>query len=168
MAGIIEQAGQKMSPEEIKQVKDGYKIGRTLAYQDQVFDGLVKDAQQNPTSALATGIVNILHRVQEQVGQLKLSSAAALGMTLMDDIADALEQSGMMENSPEIQLAAFQEATHMWLRSNQYSDDEVKGALADAGGDPSMLEQGGQQGSGRQPPAQQPSQQQPGLIQGAM
>ena len=153
MEGLIEQENPNlaanMSPEQVKQFKDGYRIARTLIYQKDVFENLTQDVQsQGPVNVLANAVVQVLHRAQESVGKLELRIAAALGIALLDDIASALEEAGAAEYSREDQIKAFEQATYIWLQSNEYPDEEIMSVFQESGGDPATLQQAQQASQG--------------------
>lgn len=169
-----QQAMSGMDPKEIEQFKSGFQIARQFLYQEQLFDALVKDIRQaDPSTAIASSIVQILMKTQESVGQFSLSVAAALGVALIDDLIQMLEETGLLQGDQQIvQRQVFQQAVIMWLHENRYPPEVLSSELQAIGAPPEMIQQIAQQsGATPQPGAGEmsPAPQQPqGLLSKGM
>ncbi|MCK9505899.1 MAG: hypothetical protein M0Q95_17185 [Porticoccaceae bacterium] len=155
---------ENMNPQDIQQFKEGYQLARQFLYQKEIFDGLIQDMRQGaPVNVISGAIVTILLRIQDEVGQLSLAVAAALGIALIDDVMGALEQAGAGQNDPGLQMEIFQAATMLWLQSNQYPAEEVAQSLSEIGAPPEMIQavMASQQEQGPDPMGQQPD---PGMA----
>lgn len=147
-----------LNPQEIAQFKEGYQIARQFVYQEPVFNGLVQDLQKgDPVDVFASVIVTVMLRVQESVGQLPLSVAAALGIALIDDVTQAAEETGVTQSPP--QQAVLQAAVILWLQSNDYPPQQVAQELQQIGAPPEMIQAIQQQTApqSQQAPTQQAS-----------
>lgn len=154
MNPVLNEAGQNLNNEQISQLKTGFQMAQQLIYDKQIFDSMMQDLQKMPPEqGLAQVIVSIMKRVQQEVGDLDMVVATALGIALLGDVADALNQIGM-QVTEEQQVAAFEVAVQMWLAANSGKYDQQK-----------VMEAMGQM----QPEAQQPQQPQQsgGLLEGA-
>lgn len=153
---------ENMPPEHIQKFKEGYQLSRQFLYQEPIFDGLVADIEQgNPVNAITGAVVAVMLRVQEEVGHLPLSVAAALGISLFDDISESLEQTQIVRNSEQLQQELLSQGIILWLQSNKYPDQEVAAELQEIGAPPEMIQQILQQAGQQEEVIQQPVQDQP-------
>lgn len=150
-----QQAMNGMDPQEVEQFKSGFQIARQFLYQEQLFDAIVQDVQQgDPVSAIASAIVQILMKTQESVGQFSLSVAAALGVALIDDFIQMMEEAGLVQDAQGMQHQVFQQAVIMWLQENRYPPEVLSQELQAIGAPPEMIQQIMQQSGGGQSPGQ--------------
>lgn len=163
MNPVLNEAGQNLTNEQISQLKTGFQMAQQLIYDKKIFDSMMQDLQKMPPEqGLAQVIVSIMKRVQQEVGDLDMVVATALGIALLGDVADALNQIAEqpelagLKVTEEQQVAAFEVAVQMWLAANSGKYDQQK-----------VMEAMGQM----QPEAQQAQPQQPqqsgGLLEGA-
>jgi hypothetical protein len=114
---------------QMDQFKKGFQFGQKVIYKKDIFQNLMKDMQgSDATGKLAKIIVKILGIVQEKAGKLDLIVATALGIALIGDIIDALNETGRMaEMGPEQVEDAFAKATQHWLtlHGKEYSREEM-------------------------------------------
>lgn len=155
---------QNLSPQDIAQFKEGYQVARQLIYQKQVFDSLVHDlGKGDPVDVIASAVVMVMLRVQESSGQFSLSVAAALGIALIDDVTQAIEEAGILQLDADIQQRVFQAAVTLWLQSNNYPPQQVAQELQAIGAPPEIVQ--GILASGSDQAEQTPQQ---GLTQAPM
>lgn len=96
MAGLIQEAQQGMSSEQIAQVKKGYQMASQILYEKEIFASMMEEFQQmEPTEAVAHAVVSILTTVKQQLGAMDLMSALALGMAILGEVVDAVRQVGI-------------------------------------------------------------------------
>lgn len=152
---------QGMQSQDIKVFKEGYQLAKQFFYQEKFFDAMVQDVQKSsPADAISGAVVTVLLRIQEQTGKISLPAAAALGIALLDDVAETMEKAGVMQNSPELQEQMLVASTQMWLQANNYPPQEVAAALEGMGVPPEAMQAISQQQSA-QPQAQQQALEQP-------
>lgn len=155
MPGLLQEAQQGMSSEQIAQVKKGYQMATQVLYEKDVFDSMMQEFQQmEPAEAVAHAVVSILTTVKQSLGQLDLMSALALGMAILGEVIDAARQVGInlqeeqVEQSLSIAVQLFLSAT-----SGEYDPAEVQALAQQGAGDsgaghsgatqPGMNQQGG-------------------------
>lgn len=141
MALIDKEAPKDLPPEQVKMFKEGYQLARQFFYQEQIFNALLEEMQGNPIKAIAGLVASTMLRVQSELGQFPFEIAGLLGIALIDDLMDTLEQQQVIENNPEIQGQILQEATQLWLQSNDYPPEEVAKVMQDIGAPPEAVEQ---------------------------
>lgn len=133
---------ENLSPEDIAQFKEGFQLAKQLIYQPQTTEALIADVEQRGVQeAVAGSLVMVLQKVQESTGPFSLGVAAALGMALIDDIFDFLEQAGMAENSQELQQAAFESAVAQWLSLNNIPREQLAQELQASGAPEEVMQQ---------------------------
>ena len=143
MSGILQGIGESLNNEQMGQLKQGHQIAMTMIYDERIFQAIMEDIQSlPPEQGIGQSIVMVLSKVQEQVGPLDMLTATSLGIAMLSDLIEAIQQVGIQMNQEQI-TTAFQVAVQLWLAENggQYSQEQVMGALQSMGGQPQQQAQ---------------------------
>ena len=127
--GLLE-LGNDLSPQQIEQMKKGFQIAQQVMYDQQVFAGMMQESQQgSPAEALASMVVQVVMKIQEGLGQIDFPVLLALGIKIIDDLADAINQTGQMQVGDQDIAQAMQMAVQMYLSANhgKFNPNEVQG-----------------------------------------
>ena len=130
MAGLLESAGDSLTPEQMDKFKKGFQAGQQLIYQKQAFTGLIGTVSNDPVEGLATTLVAIMKKIEGGLGKLDIVVAMSIALGLLGDVAEALNETGKVQVDQQSIVAAFQRAIEMWLTVNEgrYSDEEIQSA----------------------------------------
>lgn len=132
--GLLTKAGaQPSAPEQqtetpdvdrelMGQVEEAIATARGIIYNQEVFDSVVDQAMENPVDALANTTVAVMQKIGTRDPQVALS----VGVLLIGDIADALQQVGLPEIGEQALAEALQAATFLWLQQNEKDLDPQK------------------------------------------
>lgn len=110
--------GEGMSQEKEAQVKEAYRIGKNMLYRKDVFDGLMKQiGDATPAAAMAEAIVMLLEKIQESM-QLPFDVLLSAGITLLADLAEAMNETGRFTVSEKDIGDAVQMGISMYLQAH--------------------------------------------------
>lgn len=116
-----------LSPQQIEQMKKGFQVAQQIMYDEQVFAGMMKEVQQSaPAEALASVVTQVIMKIQEGLGQIDFPVLLALGIKIIDDLADAINQTGQMQIGEEDIAQAMQMAVQMYLSANHGKFDPAE------------------------------------------
>lgn len=117
MAGLLNSLGQQFTPEKQERAKRAWQIGRNLIYKEGVFDSILPSIQANPAQGLGEAIVMVLKKIDEGMGRMSYDVALAAGLMLLDDIADAVSQTGKVKIDTGTTEEALKIAIQLYLQS---------------------------------------------------
>jgi len=106
---------------------EALQAASNLLYEEKVFDALVKMAKNTePKLALSEVAVKVLTKVQQDIGELPMEILFSVGMTIVADAADALQQIGIEVPEQEVTLG-LQMAIQGYLEANpnQFTKEEL-------------------------------------------
>jgi hypothetical protein len=141
------QLASGLGAEQIAMYKKSVQVGQNLLYNKAVFDKMMEGTQQaGPTRILAGTIVKILSKIEEQVGQLDLQVLLAVGISLLQDVAGAMQETGRVQINAETAQEALGMAVSMWLEvnGNRVPPDQLQEAAQAFGGQMGPSPQDGQ------------------------
>jgi hypothetical protein len=121
--GLLNEMTAGLSEGEVQQFKEAVKTGANLIFDKNVFHGIHDAGEGTHPEALATTLVMVLNKVEEQVGELPVPAVLAAGLVLLYDVADALTQAGE-EVSEEETMQALSYAVQMWLQQHPNRADQ--------------------------------------------
>lgn len=110
---------QDMSPQQIEQYKKGFQVAMQMIFEKRIFASILADVQGTGANGLAMTVVKVLEKVQEAVGRMDLMVAFALGMSILGELAEALNETGRFNLSEEDMTQAFTTGVSMWLRKTE-------------------------------------------------
>lgn len=114
-----------------KQFNDAALLGSKLLYNKKVFDAMVRTAQKSPIAAIMNAVVKIIERVDRDMPGLPIDVLFGVGMALVVDAADAIQQSGVEVGEDEVS-EALSNAITLFLQENpdRFSPQEIQDAVA--------------------------------------
>ena len=158
------QGGPGAAPQiDQKRMMEAARAASAALYDKAVFDKMVEMAKQNPVPAIMNTTVRILTKVDEAVPGMIIDEVFGVGMMLVVDAADALQQGGIPVNEEQVSQALSDGIT-LFLQSNpqRFAQGEVEDAMA-------RLQEGvGQMDTGEAAPAAPPGGPAPGGALGQM
>lgn len=128
--GLLNNMAQQFTPEKQEQAKKAFQIGRNLIYKESVFDSLMATLKQSPAQGLGEAIVMVLKKIDQSMGRMPYDVALAAGLMLLNDIVDAVSQTGQVQFDATIVEDALKIGVQMYLQS--YGDSNDKGQLDQA------------------------------------
>lgn len=135
--GLLNDMTAGLTEPEVQLFKEAVRVGSNLIYDQEVFHGMHEAGA--PAEALATTLVLVLNKVEEQVGPMPPPAVLAVGLVLLYDVADAMSQAGE-EISEEETMQALSFAVQMWLQ--QHPDRVDPNQLAQMSQPEPMVESG--------------------------
>lgn len=110
--------------------KEASRAASEALYTKEVYDSLMEMARKNPIPALANTTVQILEKIAKAYGGLTIDEVFAIGVTMILDAGDALQQSGVEINGDVIDQA-LSDAITLFLQQNRdlFSPEEIQQAV---------------------------------------
>lgn len=112
-------ASEGLSPEEIAKLKKAKQIAMTMIFDEKVFGEVVKryDAGDK-VQVLANTLVIILSKTEEAVGGMSVASLLALGIALVGEVAEVLNDTGREYTAQDVEQALYL-GVQLWLKQNE-------------------------------------------------
>ena len=106
------------------------RVASQALYSKKVFDEMHKMAKRNPVPALVNTVVSILSSVDEAMPGLIIDELFGVGMMMIVDAADAIQQTGIEVTEQHISQA-LSDAITTFLNQNpqRFSEEEVADAM---------------------------------------
>lgn len=116
------------SREQMAELEDVVALARKIIYSEEVFGSIVEEAEKgSPIDTLATTVVAVIGKVEgSRNGPMDPTAALGIGIALLGDIADALQQVGLPEFSEQDLTEALQGAVFLWLKTHEDSLDPAQ------------------------------------------
>lgn len=114
--------------EQMAELEDVVALARKIIYSTDVFGSIVEEAEKGqPVDTLASTVVAVITKVESsRKTPMDPTVALGIGIALLGDIADALQQVGLPEFSQEDLAAALQAAVFLWLKQNEGNLDPAQ------------------------------------------
>lgn len=110
------------------ELQEAMRKASNILYEEAVFQSLSTMAQEvGPAEALAVTTVKILERLQNEGGEMAMEILFGVGMAIIADAADALQQGGIEVSEAQV-TQGLQRAISTYLRENpdQFTPEELK------------------------------------------
>ncbi|WP_286238001.1 hypothetical protein [Neptuniibacter halophilus] len=119
---------EDLNPGQVEMMKKGFQIAQQIMYDEQVFGSMMQEAMQGgePAEALGNMVVQVVMKLQEHFGKVDFVVLLALGIKVIDDLADAINQTGRLQIEEQDIQQAMSLAVQMWLTANQGSYDPAE------------------------------------------
>lgn len=141
MAGLLNTPAQlpqaSFGPEQQAQTKKAWQLGRNLIYNKNVFDSVMQTIKQDPIHGLAEAVVMVLRKIESAMGRMSYDVALATGIGLMQDVANAISETGHIKYTPPMIEQALSQAVQLYLHSygNDNNAADLQQAAAAYGGE---------------------------------
>lgn len=116
----------------VAQMQEALRVASNILYEDQVFQAMSTMAQKaGIPEALSVVTVKILTRAQDELGDLPMEVLFGVGMAIVADAADALQQGGL-EVPADAVNKGLQMAISRYLQENpgQFSKEDLQQGMA--------------------------------------
>jgi hypothetical protein len=117
-------APQQFNQEQFNQAA---QLASKILYDPKVYEGMIGMARKNPIPALANTAVMVLQRVDREIRGLSIDIMFSIGMTIIVDAADALQQSGVDVTEDHVSQA-LSDAITSFLQQNpkRFTPEEIQ------------------------------------------